>query len=105
MVIVVGVVVKCALTTRNIPKEQRKYSNPNPQNSNDFYGRKELGQCAISGDYNPNIEATTYNNRVNNTKRTVYLVNPIIKRNEAYTYIHHNKGLHPVKISLIDEYK
>ena len=44
MVIVVGVVVKCALTTRNIPKEQRKYSNPNPKKSNDFYGRKELGQ-------------------------------------------------------------
>ena len=62
MVIVVGVVVKCALTTRNIPKEQRKYSNPNPKKSNDFYGRKELGQWAISGDYNPNIEATTYSN-------------------------------------------
>ena len=43
MVIVVGVVVKCALTTRNIPKEQRKYSNPNPKKSNDFYGGKEYG--------------------------------------------------------------
>ena len=59
MVIVVGVVVKCALTTRNIPKEQRKYSNPNPKKSNDFYGGKEFGIWAISGN---NIEATTYSN-------------------------------------------
>ena len=63
MVIVVGVVVKCALTTRNIPKEQRKYSNPNPKKSNDFYGGKEFGIWAISGDYN-NIRATTYSNQV-----------------------------------------
>ena len=79
-----GVVVKCALTTRNIPKEQRKYSNPNPKKSNDFYGGKEYGYMSqFSGD--------------NNTKRTVYLVNPIIEREVAYTYIHHNKELHPVK--------
>ena len=53
MVIVVVVVVKCALTTRNISKEQRKYSNPNPQKSNDFYGGKEYGYMrAISGNYN-----------------------------------------------------
>ena len=60
MVIVVGAVVKCAPTTRNIPKEQRKYSNPNPKKSNDFYGGKEFGIWAISG--NNNIEATTYSN-------------------------------------------
>ena len=60
MVIVVEVVVKCALTTRNISKEQRKYSTPNPKKSNDFYGGKEFGIWAISG--NNNIEATTYNN-------------------------------------------
>ena len=62
MVIVAGVVVKCALTTRNIPKEQRKYSNPNPKKSNDFYGGKEYGYMShLSGDYNQNnIEATTY---------------------------------------------
>ena len=59
MVIVVGVVVKCALTTRNIPKEQRKYSNPNPKKSNDFYGGKEFGIWAISGN---NITATQYSN-------------------------------------------
>ena len=67
MVIVVGVVVKCALTTRNIPKEQRKYSNPNPKKSNDFYGGKEFGIWAISG--NNNIEAITYNNRVNTNEK------------------------------------
>ena len=59
MVIVVGVVVKCAPTTRNIPKEQRKFSNPNPKKSNDFYGGKEFGIWAISGN---NIEATQYSN-------------------------------------------
>ena len=60
MVIVVGVVVKCAPTTRNIPKEQRKFSNSNPKKSNDFYGGKEFGIWAISG--NNNIEATQYSN-------------------------------------------
>ena len=100
MVIVVGVVVKCALTTRNIPKEQRKYSNPNPKKSNDFYGRKELGQWAISG--NPNT-SHLYNNsnqviiqNLKVEKKSTVPLKRIIKRNTAYTYIHHNKELHPV---------
>ena len=63
MVIVVGAVVECALTTRNIPKEQRKYSNSNPKKSNDFYGGKEFGIWAISGDYNIK-RATTYNDNI-----------------------------------------
>ena len=67
MVIVVGVVVKWALTTRNIPKEQRKYSNPNPKKPNDFYGGKEFGIWAISG--NNHIEAIQYNNRVNTNEK------------------------------------
>ena len=57
---------------------------------------KNMDIWAISGDYNPNIEATTYSNsnqviqqyKKVERKSTVPLKR-IIKRNTAYTYLYH----------------
>ena len=64
---------------------------------------KNMDIWAISGDYNPNIEATQYSNSnqviiqyKKVEKNTTVPLKRIIKRNTAYPYIHHNKELHPV---------
>ena len=64
---------------------------------------KNMDIWAISG--NNNIEATTYSNSnqviiqyKKVEKKSTVPFEIIIKRNTAYTYIHHNKEWHPVKI-------